>query len=107
MDMLKRVEFVAEATCELRESVRWYEAKSHGLGLRFTVEIDSTVERIRLNPDMYLQVADNIRRIQMNKFPFSVFYTTEGDTLVILRIFHNKRKPVSRKTEDIGTLFQC
>jgi toxin ParE1/3/4 len=93
-DMLRKVRFAAEAACEFRESVEWYESKAKGLGLRFTDEMDSTVERIRLNPDLYMRVAGNIRRIQVNRFPYSVFYTTEDDTLVILRIFHNRRKPV-------------
>ena len=93
-DMLRKVRFAEEASCEFRKSVQWYESKTRGLGLRFTDEVDSTVERIRLNPDLYMNVAGNIRRIQVNRFPYSVFYTTENDTLVILRIFHNKRKPV-------------
>ena len=93
-DMLRKVRFAEEASLEFRESVEWYELRAKGLGLRFTDEIDSTVERIRLNPDLYMKVAENIRRIQVNKFPYSVFYATEEDTLVILRIFHSKRKPV-------------
>ncbi len=92
--MLRKVKFVAEASREFRESVEWYESRAKGLGLRFTDEMDSTLERIRLNPDLYRRIAGNIRRIQMNRFPYSVFYTTEDDTLVILRIFHNKRKPL-------------
>ncbi len=92
--MLKKVEFAEEATHEFRESVRWYESRAEGLGLRFSDELDSTLERIRLNPSLYRRVAGDIRRIQMNRFPYSVFYATEGDTLVVLRIFNNKRKPL-------------
>ena len=92
--MLKKVEFAREASYEFRESVEWYESRVRGLGLRFTDEIDSTIERIKLNPDMYLEVVEDIRRIQANKFPFSLFYTMENDTLIILRVFHNKRKPI-------------
>lgn len=92
--MLKKVKFAKEASLEFRESVEWYESRVRGLGLRFTDEIDSTIERIRLNPVMYMEVVLNIRRIQINKFPFSLFYTTENATLIILRIFHNKRKPI-------------
>lgn len=92
--MLRKVKFSQEASSEFLESVEWYESRAKGLGLRFTDEIDSTIERIKLNPDMYMKVAESIRRIQMNKFPYSVFYTTEDDILVILRIFHNKRKPI-------------
>ena len=91
--MLK-VKFAKEASYEFRESVEWYESGAKGLGLRFTDEIASTVEKIRLNPDLYRKITGNIRRIQVNRFPYSVFYTIEDDTLVVLRIFHNKRKPV-------------
>ncbi len=93
-DMLRKVKFAKEASYEFLESVEWYESRGKGLGLGFTDEIDSTIERIKLNPEMYMKVAGSIRRIQMNKFPYSVFYTTEDDILVILRIFHNKRKPI-------------
>ena len=93
-DMINKVKFVEEASYEFRESVEWYESRAKGLGLRFTDEIDSTVERIKLNPDLYQIITGNIRRIQVNRFPYSVFYKTEDDTLVIIRIFHNKRKPV-------------
>ncbi len=94
MTNINRVKFAKEAVYEFRDSVRWYESKAKGLGLRFTDEIGSTVERIKLNPELYQNVAENIRRIQVNKFPYSMFYKVEDDTLVILRIFHNKRKPV-------------
>ena len=68
--MLKKVNFAREAAFEFRESVEWYESRAKGLGLRFADEIDRTVERIRLNPDMYMRVVENIRRIQVNRFPY-------------------------------------
>ncbi len=94
MTSILKVRFTKEATCEFMDSVQWYESKGKGLGLSFTDEMDSLLERIRLNPDMYPNIAENIRRIQMNKFPYSVFYTIENDFLIILRVFHNKRSPI-------------
>jgi len=95
-DILNKVKFVKEAANELRESVDWYELSVEGLGLRFMDEIDSTIERITLNPTLYQKITAKIRKIQVNKFPFSIFYKTEDSTLIILRIFHNKRKPKKR-----------
>jgi toxin ParE1/3/4 len=92
--MLKRVKFAKEASFEFRESVDWYESMAKGFGLKFTAEIDSTVEKIKLNPDLYRKVVENVRRIQVTKFPYSLFFSIEDDTVVILRVFHNKRKPV-------------
>ena len=99
-NIINTVDFAKEASYEFRESVEWYESKAQGLGLKFTDEIDSTIERIKLNPDLYQSITENIRKIQVNKFPYSVFYKIEDDILVILRIFHSKRKPM--KWHDIG-----
>jgi len=92
--MINSVKFSKEATNEFRDSVEWYELKSKGLGLKLTDKIDSTIERIKLNFNFYSKVVEDIRKIQVNRFPFSLFYNVEEDTLVILRIFHNKRKPI-------------
>ncbi len=92
--MIKKVKFAREAIIEFQDSVEWYESKADGLGLRFTDEIDSTLERIKLNPDSYQKVVKDIKRIMVNRFPYSLFYTIEKDILVILRVFHNKRKPI-------------
>lgn len=92
--MINSIKFAKEASDEFRHSVEWYETAAKGLGLRFTDEIDSAIERIRLNPELYQIIIKSIRRIQVNRFPYSIFYKIEGDVLIILRIFHNKRKPI-------------
>ncbi|HAO20348.1 MAG: hypothetical protein BWK80_32760 [Desulfobacteraceae bacterium IS3] len=93
--MINSIKFAKEASDEFRHSVEWYETAAKGLGLRFTDEIDSAIERIKLNPELYQIAVENIRRIQVNKFPYSIFYKIEDNTLIILRIFHNKRKPIA------------
>ncbi len=92
--MINKVKFAEEASAEFRKSVEWYESKANGLGLLFTDEIDSTVERVKLNPDLYPIVVEDIRKIQVNRFPYSLFYKIEKNILVVLRVFHNRRKPI-------------
>lgn len=92
--MIKKIKFTKEASHEFHDSVDWYESSTKGLGLKFTDEIESTIERIKLNPALYPSILEDIKRIQLNKFPFSMFYKVEGEILIILRIFHNKRKPI-------------
>ena len=93
-DMIYKVKFTEEAVYEFRDAVEWYESRAEGFGLRFSDEIERTIERIRLNPDLYPLVVKEIRKIQTNRFPFSIFYTIEDNILLILRIFHNKRNPL-------------
>lgn len=72
-DILKKVKFVKEAVNELRESVDWYELSAEGLALRFMDEIDSTIERIKLNPALYQKITSKIRKIQVTNFQFRYF----------------------------------
>jgi|GEM_PF-2494082 hypothetical protein len=50
MTCIHHVRFEREAGQEFYDAVEWYESRSIGLGLRFLDEIESTIERIRLNP---------------------------------------------------------
>nr|VFK66083.1 MAG: hypothetical protein BECKUNK1418G_GA0071005_107827 [Candidatus Kentron sp. UNK]VFK69369.1 MAG: hypothetical protein BECKUNK1418H_GA0071006_10132 [Candidatus Kentron sp. UNK] len=71
--MLEKVKFTKEASDEFMESVKWYESAARGLGLGFTDEIGSTIERIKRNPDLYGRITGNIRRIQVNRFRILCF----------------------------------
>ncbi len=69
IDMLSKVKFAKEATDELRDAVQWYELKAKGLGLKLTDEIDSTIESIKLNFNLYPIVVENIKKIQVFRIP--------------------------------------
>jgi hypothetical protein len=58
--MIHKVKFANEAATEFRKSVRWYKSNSPGLGEKFAAEIDSTIERIKLNPDFYPIIVEEI-----------------------------------------------
>ena len=92
--MIAKVKFVVEAACEFREAVKWYKSKINGLDLIFLKEIDVAIENIKKHPSLYPIIIDNIRKIQVNIFPYSIFYKVDDDIIIILRLFHNKRKPI-------------
>ncbi len=54
--MIKKVEFARQATDEFRASVEWYESKANELSLAFAHEVDSAIERIKLNPELYQHI---------------------------------------------------
>ena len=70
--MINKVKFAKEAAVEFRESVQWYDSSSPGLGFKFKDEIDSTIERIKLNPGFYTIIIEDVRRIHTNRFPYSI-----------------------------------
>jgi hypothetical protein len=64
-----------------------------GLGRRFRAEIDSTVQRIAINPRQFPVVFKNLRRARAKKFPYGLFFCIEGDTLLVVACFHSSRAP--------------
>jgi hypothetical protein len=44
----RRVVFESEASVELEEAARWYEAQRSGLGLAFLAAVDRTVDHISI-----------------------------------------------------------
>ncbi len=68
-----KIVFTVEAGTEYQDPVEAYEEKASGLGLLFIKEIDSTFEGIKLNPSLFPEIINDIRKIQMNKLPFSIY----------------------------------
>ena len=77
----------------MEEAQRWYEDQSPGLGERFASAIERTLVLIETNPTAYQVVEDSIRRAVVRKFPYSVFYVTEEDRVVVLAVFHQSMDP--------------
>jgi len=48
------------------------------------------------NPYLYPKVEGEIRRANLNRFPFSLFYVIDGEVVNVLSCFHQYRDPKSR-----------
>jgi plasmid stabilization system protein ParE len=87
------VHFTEAARVELIDAQDWYEAEAPGLGLRFRAEIDSIVRRMADNPRQFPMVFKTLRRARAKKFPYSLFFLIEPDTLLVVACFHSSRDP--------------
>lgn len=83
----------AAAEQELDEAVAWYRQQQAGLQEQFLREFLSTVARIQARPEIYRELRPGIRRGLMRRFPYSVIYEVSADTLLILAVAHQHRKP--------------
>lgn len=81
------------AALELVEAYDWYEAELPGLGRRFQAEIDSTLERMTANPLQFPAVLRGARRALLRRFPYTLFFTIEDQTLLVIACFHVSRDP--------------
>ena len=69
-------------------SVAWYEFERRGLGADLLEEAAATVERIELNPLAYPCVRNRIRRAQLHRFPFGMFYEIVDGVAIVYAIVH-------------------
>ena len=83
-----------EAANEVQAAFDWYEDKSEGLGLEFLRAAEACLEKIRRNPLSYPLAYKQTRKAILRKFPYSLFYVIDDDTVVILACFHGKRHPI-------------
>jgi len=61
-----------EAEADLMEARDWYEQQRVGLGTRFVLCVDETLERIARTPTLYAVVYRDVRRAVIRRFPYVV-----------------------------------
>ena len=91
--MIVRVIFKPEAEADLADAYDWYEQRDAGLGAEFIRCVESCVHGIQRHPEMYPVVHKNVRQGITRRFPYSIFYFIENDTVYIVSVFHSSRDP--------------
>ncbi len=88
------IRFHEAAELESAEAILWYEGLERGLGTRLRREIEKSVDRILKSPVQFPAVyRSDIRRLVLNQFPYSIFFTVEDNCVVVIAVFHWKRDP--------------
>jgi plasmid stabilization system protein ParE len=88
------VQFHASARAELMEAQDWYEGELAGLGRRFLLAVDTTVQRVSENPQQFPVVHRKVRRALLKGFPYALMFVLGRDKSVfVLACFHASRDP--------------
>ena len=88
-----RVLWHREARFEAEEAASFYGARQPGLDRRFLDILEDALHRIGRRPQMYPNVAGDIHKCRLPRFPYGVIYRRKSDTVEILTIMHMKREP--------------
>ena len=91
--MITSVSIHEVADIELKEAARYYESKVNGLGFAFLDEVERVVNLIRNNPESALRIYKVVRRKILRGFPYSIMYSIVDDSIRILAIANQKRRP--------------
>ncbi len=87
--------FRKAARLEYEEAAIWYESQKTGLGIEFVEEIEHALLAACENPQRYPTVLQDVQRVRAHRFPYSIFFRTRGDRLVVLSVFHARRDPTA------------
>ena len=87
------VDFHPAALREVEEAQAWYEERSLLAASAFLRELSVAVQRIQQAPDRYPVAEAGTRRILLDRFPFTIHYRVTSDTLNIVAVAYQKRRP--------------
>jgi plasmid stabilization system protein ParE len=88
-----KLEFSALAKTELEDARAYYNLQQKELGERFKEHIKESMDSIIQFPTLYPKVTDELHRVVVHKFPYSIFYVQIDERIVIVSIAHQHRKP--------------
>jgi plasmid stabilization system protein ParE len=85
--------FLTPAEIEMTEASIFYEAATSGLGADFLDEVQRIIDIIREHPELGRLIDQNFRQALLHRFPFSLIYSAEIDTILIVAVAHQRRRP--------------
>ena len=87
------VRFLTLAQQEVDEAVVWFDARVEGKGIDFLDELDRVVRLVSAYPLASLEIEPEIRRCLLARFPYSLIYGLEPQTIVVIAVAHSHREP--------------
>lgn len=90
---MKPIRFHPEAEAEMISAAVFYETKQKDLGKRFLTSVQNALNKIQVNPLLYQEIEDGVRRCLTTTFPFGVVFRIMPDQFVIIAVMHLHRDP--------------
>ena len=87
------VVWIPEANEDLLEARGWYDNIRPGLGERFALAVEATIETLAEHPLQFTVVHRNRRRAGVRRFPYGIFFEVQDNRIVVIACFHSKRNP--------------
>jgi plasmid stabilization system protein ParE len=78
---------------DLAGAYGWYEEQRAGLGEEFLAAVDASFDAIERFPEAFRRVHGEVRRANISRFPYAVFYRIDPRYVLVLAIIHTSRDP--------------
>jgi plasmid stabilization system protein ParE len=90
---VRHARFITAARQEFLAEVAYYNEIQTGLGSSFTTAVEDATARALAFPLAGSPSFSNTRRVVLKGFPFSIFYRSESNGIVIFAVSHQARRP--------------
>jgi plasmid stabilization system protein ParE len=87
------LQFFEEASDEVEESRAWYRKRSLAAERGFLDELDHAIQQVIAAPLRWPRYLGGARRYVFRTYPYSLVYFLENDTINVVAVAHEKRKP--------------
>jgi plasmid stabilization system protein ParE len=81
------------ASDDLVEGFDFYERNEQGIGDYFLSCLYSDIESLKIFGGIHRRVYKNLHRSLSKRFPFAIYYTIEGGTVIVLAVLDCRRNP--------------
>ena len=80
---------------DIEEALSYYDTISVELGERFESELILALSKIENHPYHYFNLDQNIRRINLQSFPYKLVYVIneQRKEIIVIGLFHHYRNP--------------
>lgn len=78
-------------SADLRDGYDWYEDQQPGLGLEFAKDFLSRHRHLVRDAQLYAVRFADVRRLNLDRFPYGIFYVIRGTDIWILGVLHASR----------------
>jgi len=85
--------FHEDARREFDEAVDFYAMESASLGLAFIEAIERAVAHVGEHPESCAVVRGRVRKMRVERFPYSVFYSFVEGAIRVIAVGHDRRRP--------------
>ena len=82
-----------KAQNEIELSEEYYNLQKENLGKEFKNDVKHLTLNILDFPNLYPTIKNDIKRCLLHKFPYSIFYAIRNNTIIILSVAHQNKKP--------------
>lgn len=78
-----------DAEADVKSANRWYQEIEKSLSVRFKAEVGTALSRIASNPLQFPLVNGWIRRVLLNRFPYSIYFALNKDMVFVIAVIIN------------------